>query len=72
MSRSNVLADISVAYTDSQRRYQQYADRGNHDKADEYLSEMQEMERCIQVHETSTSWRRTIAARIAREQKGSR
>jgi hypothetical protein len=72
MSRHTVLQDLTMAYHESRVRFEQYADRGQHDRADEYLAEMQEMERCVQVQEVSTSWRRTIEARKRREAEGCR
>ena len=67
-----VLSDVTLAYQDSQSRYRQYADRGDFLKADIYLAEMQEMERCVTVTENSTAWRRTISERVNREQAGRR
>ena len=72
MSRRSILADVSRAYVESAQRYQQYADRGDFDRADIYLSEMQLMERDVHVQETSIEWRRVIAERKAREQKAAR
>ena len=67
MSRRSILAEASAAYQESRARHDQYRDRGDHDRADEYLSEMQEMEACLTVIENSIAWRRTIDARHKRE-----
>lgn len=66
MSKRTVLADVSAAYVESRDRYDR-AMRRDPDVADEYLSEMQEIESCVQVIEVSTAWRRTIAKRRERE-----
>lgn len=67
MSRRSILADVVDAYGESRARHDQYRGRGDHERADEYLSEMQEMENCLTVIETSTSWRHTIETRRKRE-----
>ncbi len=68
MSRDRTLiSDVTLAYGHFDERYQQAAGRGDHDRADEALSVKQEIERCVQVHEVSTSWRSTIAAILKRE-----
>lgn len=67
MTRRSVLADVTAAYSESRTRFEQYADRGEHDRADDYMSEMQEIEACVTVIELSTSWRRTIETRLKRE-----
>lgn len=66
MSKRTVLADVSAAYMESRDRYDR-AMRRDPNVADEYLSEMQEIECCVQVVEVSTAWRRTIAKRKDRE-----
>ena len=51
------LYDVSIAYTQAKERYDQYARRGDYDRADEALDDMKRIERCVSVHETSTEWR---------------
>jgi hypothetical protein len=36
--------------------------RGDYERADNAMSVMQEIEKCVSVNETSTAWRKTIAA----------
>lgn len=62
-----ILADVTAAYTESRQRFERHAHKGQHDQADIYMSEMQEIERCVHINEISTSWRRTIGARWKRE-----
>ena len=41
MSRApSILCDVVVAYAEADTRHKQYRDRGQHDKADDYLAEM--------------------------------
>jgi hypothetical protein len=67
MTQRSVLSDVALAYGHSKQNYERAAGRGDFDRADEAMSEMQEIERCVHVHETSTSWRSTISARLKRE-----
>lgn len=62
MGRRSVLEDVAVAYVGARQNYDRAAGRGDIERADQALSEMQEIERCISIHETSTSWR-TIRGR---------
>lgn len=67
MSQRTILGDVSLAYGQFNERFQRAASRGDFERADEALSVMQEIERCVSVNETSMSWRKTIANLIARE-----
>jgi hypothetical protein len=69
MTARTILGDVTLAYGQFNERYRQATHRGDYDRADEALSVMQEIERCVSVNETSTSWRNTIAKLIARERK---
>lgn len=60
MSLRTVLSDVSVAYGHFRERYEQAMRRGDHERADNALSVMQEIERCVSVKETSTAWRRVV------------
>lgn len=62
MNRRSVLEDVAMAYVQSRQSYDRAAGRGDTERADQALSEMQEIERCVTVHENSTSWR-TIRGR---------
>jgi hypothetical protein len=73
MSRDRtILGEVTTAYGQFSERYQQAAHRGDYDRADEALSVMQEIERCVAVNETSTSWRNTIAGIRKKEAGGQR
>lgn len=52
-----ILRDAAVAYFHSLQRYEQHFGR-DEEKADEALSEMQQMERDLTVVESGTSWRK--------------
>jgi hypothetical protein len=57
MNGRSVLEDVAMAYVHSRQSYDRAASRGDTERADQALSEMQEIERCVTLHETSTSWR---------------
>ena len=62
-----ILADVTLAYGQFRERYEQGMRRGDYDRADEAMSVMQEIERCVAVNEISVAWRKTIAAQIEKE-----
>jgi hypothetical protein len=62
-----ILCDVTLAYGQFSDRYQQAMRRGDFERADDAMSVMQEIERCVTVNETSTSWRRTIEDICRRE-----
>lgn len=62
MTGRKVLEDVASAYMASRQSYDRAAGRGDTERADQALSEMQEIERCVTVQENSTSWR-TIRGR---------
>lgn len=62
-----ILADVSMHYGHARQRYEQAMRRGDHDRADDSMALMQEIERCVTVIEVSTSWRATVRQRDARE-----
>lgn len=62
-----ILGDVTLHYGHARERYTQAMRRGDHSRADDAMSLMQEIERCITVVEVSTSWRRTVEERDARE-----
>lgn len=57
MTGRKVLEDVASAYMASRQSYDRAARRGDTERADQALSEMQEIERCVTVKENSTSWR---------------
>lgn len=61
MSARTILCDVTLAYGQFRERYDQAMHRGDYDRADNAMSVMQEIERCVSVNETSTAWRKTIA-----------
>lgn len=61
MTARAILCDVTQAYGQFRARYDQAMHRGDYDRADDAMSVMQEIERCVTVHETSTAWRRSIA-----------
>lgn len=61
MSNRSTLADVSAAYGHFSLRRDQALHRGAHDRADDAIDVLKEIERCVQVKEVSTSWRTTIA-----------
>ena len=65
----SLMSEVSAAYHESEQRHRQYRDRGQHDKADDYLDEMKLIESCVQIHEVSPEWRKQVAARKARERR---
>lgn len=67
-----MLADVTVVYGQFNERYQQAARRGDYERADEALSVMQEIERCVVINELSTAWRRTVAKIRLREAEAQR
>lgn len=52
-----ILRDIAVAYFYALQSYEQHSSRGDVDRTDEALSQMQQIERCVSVRENSTAWR---------------
>jgi len=62
MSLRTVLSDVTIAYGHFRERYEQAMCRGDYDRADKALSVMQEIERCVSVKETSSSWRSAVIA----------
>lgn len=69
MSARAILADVASAYIESSMRHEQYRSRGDHDRADDYLAEMQMIEKSVTVVETNTNWRTVIAARRKAESR---
>lgn len=63
MARANILADVAQAYQHRRDRYEAARYRGDTDRADQALAEMQQIEQCITVIETNTSWRAGLPAR---------
>lgn len=59
MSARSLLGDVSIAYFHARQRFEQSSNRGDVDRADEALADMQIIERCVTVHESSTEWRTT-------------
>lgn len=57
MSNRSILKDVALAYLQANERYEQATRRGDFDRADDALSDMQTIERCVSVNETSTAWR---------------
>lgn len=62
MTVRTILCDVVEQYGQFRERFEQAMRRGDYDRADDAMSVMQEIERCVAVNEVSTSWRRTIAA----------
>lgn len=60
MSRHTILSEVSDAYGEGKNRYHERSRRGDVDGADDALSEMQTIERCVTVIETSTAWREAV------------
>jgi hypothetical protein len=54
----SILREVAVRYLHALQRYQRHSGRGDVDRADDAFSEMQEIESCVTVIETSTAWRR--------------
>ena len=63
MARHTIPADVALAYSHSRERYERAQYRGDTDRADQALAEMQQIENSITVIETNTSWRAMLAAR---------
>jgi len=63
VARANILADVAAAYSSSRQKYERARYRGDTDRADEAMAEMQQIEHCITVVETNTSWRAALTAR---------
>lgn len=63
----SLLCDVADAYYHIRQRFLQYSRRGDTERADEAFSEMQEIERSIQIREVTPGWRQTVAARLRRE-----
>lgn len=57
-----LLFDVSTEYLRASESYERHASRGDVERADEALSRMQELERCVSVTEHNTSWRRRTGA----------
>jgi hypothetical protein len=67
MNARTILGDVSLAYGQFSERFRQATRRGDFERADEALSVMQEIERCVSVNEVSTAWRKVVTAIVNRE-----
>lgn len=70
MTARAIIEDVALHYGHARERYNQAMRRGDFPRADDAMSLMQEIERCVTVVEVSTSWRRTVEERNAREAGG--
>lgn len=61
--RHSILADVTLAYGHSRDRYERAMGRGDQDRADDAMSEMQQIENSITVIETNTEWRAVLERR---------
>lgn len=59
----SLLRDVCRTYEAARRRYVNEQARGCSERADEALSEIQTMERCLSVTEHSQEWRRPVVKR---------
>jgi hypothetical protein len=59
--RHSILADVALAYGHSRDRYVRAMGRGDTDRADDAMSEMQQIENSITVVETNTAWRAMLS-----------
>lgn len=61
--RHSTLAEVAGAYSESRNRYELAQHRGDTERADQALADMQEIERCVTVVENNIAWRATLASR---------
>lgn len=55
--RDDLLDEVAYRYVNTNERKKRMLQTGNVDGADEAISQLEDMRRCIEVRELSRSWR---------------